>query len=339
MDKERRDTRGWRRDRRVEGRELGGRKSVAESEGEMKTERRRSDRRLRWAIRSTVLSFGSLSVSIARSELAPEEREPRNRRDRRDQRNGDRYLVVHATLNDESGTTIGLIARRSISIAKSKTGLSSWPVVLEKLSYACDTCFMMQLNEKFYSGSDWSYSRIQFEYSEEVDPSVKERLENALVSQTHVSHQYITTIYDTVRCTRVSFAIKRKTCKVFSSTVKSVGTSRVRNCSSVRVAVSLPALSTGKHVTLLRWVFQTLFSVYTRKDPNPDSCMNWPVYSCLRSTSFAKCEGNLVLILMEYYILYRHLIWNFVKKTFGIITAKNLILPFFCVRDNFYCSY
>ncbi|XP_025075613.1 uncharacterized protein LOC112553029 [Pogonomyrmex barbatus] len=53
-------------------------------------------------------------------------------------------------------------------------------------------------------------------------------------------------------------------------TVKNAETFQIRNCSSVRIAVSLPAFWTGKHVTFPRRVFQTLFSVYMEKDPELD---------------------------------------------------------------------
>lgn len=84
-----------------------------------------------------MLSFGSLSVSIARSELAPEERETRGAGGEKsaigesgaDVRGDPRADFNDGPLRDMSdggsGIAIGPTARRSISIARPGTGLSS----------------------------------------------------------------------------------------------------------------------------------------------------------------------------------------------------------------------
>lgn len=232
----------------------------------MRTERR-SDRRLWWAIRSTVLSFGSLSVSIARSELAPEEREPRSRRDRRSEgtilkvRGG--YNEPSRSMSDE-GLGIGLIARQSISIARPETGLSSW-LATQEMSHAC--------KHVPRDATEWKIREmvnlLDFarEYSEGIDLPVEDGWRMLRSPPTYQS----CILRSGVRVFFCRWKERRQdVCEIFPplSTVKSAEASRVRNCSFVRIAISPPALSTGKHVTLSRRVFQTFFSVYMAKNSN-----------------------------------------------------------------------
>lgn len=137
----------------------------------------------------------------------------------------------------------------------------------QEMPHACDTCSVMQSNDPWDGGANWVHLRIQLEYSEKVDLSVKELLENGPVAfPTDISRPRRRR-YGPGRACRSP--LKRTSARLFFSlsTVKRAETSRVRNCSFVRAAVSLPALSTGKHVTLSHWVFQTLLS-YIGKDRN-----------------------------------------------------------------------
>lgn len=115
--------------------------------------------------------------------------------------------------------------------------------------------------------SHWSCTRIQLDTVRKLICQWKTAGEHRVV------HRYINrTYYGSVRAC-FFLPLKRTsagTCAKFPpvSTVKSAETSRVRNCSFVRVAISLPAFSTGKHVTLSRWMFQTFFSAYMTKDSN-----------------------------------------------------------------------
>lgn len=116
-----------------------------------------------------------------------------------------------------------------------------------------------------------------------------------------------------------------------------------RNCPFVRVAVSLPALSTGKHVTLPRWMFQTFFfCLYGEK------IWTWFLRELINLLTFTIGElreirrklGELILIkfcILCYLISEREKERISKKKihlTTSIITyvAKNSNL--FCVHDN-----